>query len=248
VNQLDRNQSTSFAEAVKREISRNLLEEDWFPQGRAIVRLYDATGNLKDERTGKNVICTTGKNQILKASAAEYLNQFAYLAIGTNSITITNATNATPIVITTSGVYSLANAQQVTIAGVLGNTAANGTNYAKTSGYTTTTLGLYQDSGLTMGVAGNGAYTSGGTVSVVPAATDTQLFNQLAISSVITPTNPSSPVLQFVNTFNAGVGTGAVAECGLFDAASSGNIISHLTFSVINKGSGDSLAVTYQLS
>lgn len=234
-------------EAVRRELGRNLRERHWFPQGRARVRLYDSNGRLKGLARGKNVICTAGKNQILKATGAEYLNQFAYVAIGSNSINITGATNASPIVLTTSA-YSLANGQQVTVAGVGGNAAANGTWYAKTTGYTSTTFALYQDSGLSNPVVGTGAYTSGGTVSVVVALTDTQLFSQLAISSVITPTNPNSATLQDQYTFAAGTGTGAVTEYGLLDAASSGNLLSHLSASVINKGSGDTLQVTYQLS
>lgn len=67
--------------------------------------------------------------------------------------TITNATNANPIVITTSAAHNLVTGDSVTISGVLGNTAANGTNVATV--LTATTFSIP--------VAGNGAYTSGGT-------------------------------------------------------------------------------------
>jgi hypothetical protein len=66
---------------------------------------------------------------------------------------ITGATNATPIVLTIAG-HSLVNGDQVTVAGVLGNTAANGT-WAIANG-TANTFEL-------VGSVGNGAYTSGGT-------------------------------------------------------------------------------------
>jgi hypothetical protein len=68
---------------------------------------------------------------------------------------VSGATNATPIVITTSLAHGLATSDEVTIRGVAGNTAANGI-------WTITVL-----SGTTFSLAtsvGNGAYTSGGNV------------------------------------------------------------------------------------
>ncbi|MEX2185844.1 MAG: hypothetical protein WD875_03580, partial [Pirellulales bacterium] len=66
---------------------------------------------------------------------------------------VTGATNATPIVITSNG-HGLANGEQVTISGAVGNTAANGT--FTVSNVTANTFRLN-------GSVGNGAYTSGGT-------------------------------------------------------------------------------------
>lgn len=68
---------------------------------------------------------------------------------------ITGATNANPIVITTSGNHNLTSGDSVTIAGVGGNTAANVT------GSTATVLSATTFS---IPVTGNGAYTSGGYV------------------------------------------------------------------------------------
>jgi hypothetical protein len=73
-----------------------------------------------------------------------------------SSLTVTGATNATPIVITTSATHGLATDNIVTITGVLGNTAANGT-------FTITVV-----SGTTFSLnssVGNGAYTSAGAVA-----------------------------------------------------------------------------------
>ena len=68
---------------------------------------------------------------------------------------ITNATNATPIAITTSEAHGFYSGCLVTIAGVLGNTAANGADWPVTVvDATTFTLD---------GSVGNGAYTDGGT-------------------------------------------------------------------------------------
>src|SRR5262249_24747216 len=78
------------------------------------------------------------------------------------SVPVTGASNTTPIVISAS--YSLANGQRVLVSSVTGNAAANGTFYAKTSGYSTGQFALYSDSALTAPVAANGAYAGGGTV------------------------------------------------------------------------------------
>ena len=74
---------------------------------------------------------------------------------------ITNATNATPIVITSNG-HGLSNGQAVTITDVGGNTAANGTFIV--GSVATNTFSLYATTTGTggAGIAGNGAYTSGG--------------------------------------------------------------------------------------
>lgn len=69
---------------------------------------------------------------------------------------ITAATNATPIVITTTSAHGLADGDQVTITGITTNTAANGTFFVKRTSYTATTFGLYSDAALATGVAGNG--------------------------------------------------------------------------------------------
>ena len=70
---------------------------------------------------------------------------------------ITNATNASPIVITAAS-NGLVTGEQVYISGVNGNTAANATNNT----YTTITRADANDFSLN-GTTGNGAYTSGGS-------------------------------------------------------------------------------------
>jgi len=83
--------------------------------------------------------------------------------------TITAASNATPIVITTSLAHSLVTGQTVTINGVTGNTAANGNWVITVTGTNTfsltTTTNIFGFNGLTsVPSTGNGAYVSGGTV------------------------------------------------------------------------------------
>lgn len=85
----------------------------------------------------------------------------------TSSLVITSATNATPVVITTTTTHGLSDGDAVYVQGVAGNTAANGSFYAKVTGYSTTTFGLYSDSTLATAVAGSGAYTSGGVIGTL---------------------------------------------------------------------------------
>lgn len=69
--------------------------------------------------------------------------------------TVTAATNASPIAITTSAAHGLATGATVFVAGVGGNTAANGAWKITVTSSTAFTL---------TGSVGNGVYTSGGTV------------------------------------------------------------------------------------
>jgi hypothetical protein len=77
---------------------------------------------------------------------------------------VLDATNATPIVVTTAAAHGLADGDAVRIAGVLGNTAANGDFLVANGSVSTfelTTLGG-------VNVAGTGAYTSGGIIDTTP--------------------------------------------------------------------------------
>lgn len=75
--------------------------------------------------------------------------------------TITNATNATPVVITLSATNIAVNAHHVEIQGI-GSIVADGLYYLKL--LSSNTYGLYSDLSLTMPVASLGTYGGGGTV------------------------------------------------------------------------------------
>lgn len=79
-------------------------------------------------------------------------------------LAVSGASNASPIVITTP-THGLADGDPVTISGVTGNTNANGSYYAKVTGYLATTFGLYTDKALTTPRAGNANYINGGDVA-----------------------------------------------------------------------------------
>ena len=76
-----------------------------------------------------------------------------------DSKTVTGASNATPIVITATA-HGFQTGMRITVSGVLGNTAANGTFIITKVDADTFSLD---------GSTGNGAYTSGGTAVVTGA-------------------------------------------------------------------------------
>lgn len=98
--------------------------------------------------------------------------------------TVTNATNANPIVITSTD-HGLLTGDQITISDVVGNTAANGT-------FTITRLDANTFS---IPVTGNGNYTSGGTWEQVQA-----------LSGTITGASQTTPIQ--ITSANHGLQTG----------------------------------------
>ena len=86
-----------------------------------------------------------------------------------------------------------------------------------------------------------------GTGTASPAAGNTALGSQ-AHRSALTSTTVSSNVVTYVASFGAGDGTGAITEAGLFNASFSGDMLCRTTFSVVNKGSQDSMTITWQVT
>jgi len=80
-----------------------------------------------------------------------------------------------------------------------------------------------------------------------PAAGDTTLQTELG-RVALTSTTVSAAVVTYVATFGAGTGTGAVTEAGILNASSSGTLLCRTEFSVVNKGSSDSMTVTWTVT
>lgn len=97
-----------------------------------------------------------GGNYVQDVNWVNALNQLG------ESHSITDATNASPIVVTTADDHGLLDGQKVYIQAVNGNTATNGVRWVDR--LSATTFALYSNSSLTTAVAGNGAYTNGGQV------------------------------------------------------------------------------------
>ena len=86
-----------------------------------------------------------------------------------------------------------------------------------------------------------------GTGTNAAAAGDTTL--QTAIDrNALTSTTVSTNTVAYAATWAAGDGTGAITEAGIFDAASSGDMLARTVFSVVNKGASDSITITWTIT
>lgn len=114
-------------------------------QGALITTIFNGAGFLS----------WVNLRQVIPVAPALFLRIWD---VATLSGTITAATNATPIAVT-SAAHGLNTNDTVTISGVLGNPAANGTFNITVSDANTFTL----QTAAAANVAGNGTYASGGT-------------------------------------------------------------------------------------
>jgi hypothetical protein len=86
-----------------------------------------------------------------------------------------------------------------------------------------------------------------GTGTGSPAAGDTTLGTEagrVAVSSFSASTNTVTATA----TFPAGTGTGAITEAGILNGSSTGTLLCRTTFPVVNKASGDSIAITWVIT
>lgn len=177
------------------------------------------------------------------------LNDFAQV--------ITGATNATPIVVTSTA-HGYTSDQLVSISGVVGNTAANGLRRITVIDANTFSL---QDPDTGANIAGNGVYTSGGLIvnlssleflSSIPAGA--RLATSPALSSKTTNSprpgvmDAADPVFSGITTVDAGEACivykhtgvdGTARLIALYDEASAG-----LPFGPF----GSAVTLTWQIS
>ncbi len=86
-----------------------------------------------------------------------------------------------------------------------------------------------------------------GSGTTAAAAGNTALGTQLGRVS-LTSSTVSNAVVTYVASFAAGTGTGAVTEAGIFTASSGGTMLCRTVFSVVNKGSADSMTITWTVT
>jgi len=95
------------------------------------------------------------------------------------------------------------------------------------------------------GVMSHMALGSGTTAA---AAGDTDLESILGSREALDSTTASSNTITYVSSFEAGEGTGAVTEAGIFNAATSGTMLCHVIFPVVNKQADDTMSVTWTIT
>lgn len=86
-----------------------------------------------------------------------------------------------------------------------------------------------------------------GSGDTAPAAGNTALVTETARVAFGTKTR-STNVVTYVATFGAGVGTGAVKEAGILNAAAAGTMLNRFLVGPHTKGANDTYELTVQLT
>lgn len=86
-----------------------------------------------------------------------------------------------------------------------------------------------------------------GTGTTAAAVANTALVSEVD-RNALTSTTVSGSTITFVATFGAGEGTGAITEAALLNASSSGTMLCRTVYAVVNKGSQDSMTVTWSVT
>ncbi len=85
-----------------------------------------------------------------------------------------------------------------------------------------------------------------GTSSTAAAAGNTTLGAEVDRNALtVNGGTVSGTAVTYECTWNAGDGTGALTEAGLFNAASGGTMLARTTYAVVNKGSDDIVTIQW---
>lgn len=88
-------------------------------------------------------------------------------------------------------------------------------------------------------------YIAIGSGTTAANAADTAMGSEAARAQGTYSYTDGTKAFELAKTFAAGTATGSIAESGIFNAASAGQLFSRQTFGVITKGAADTLAVTW---
>ena len=86
-----------------------------------------------------------------------------------------------------------------------------------------------------------------GAGTTAPAPGDTAPGSELG-RTALGGSSAAGAVVTYSATFGAGVATGAVTEAAILNASSGGTMLCRTTFSVVNKGADDAMAVTWAVT
>ena len=101
-------------------------------------------------------------------------------------------------------------------------------------------------------ITGSGAamtHMGVGTGTTGAVAGDTALETQVDRNALVTSGGVASTnTVEFESVWNAGDGTGALTEAGLFSASTGGTMLARTVFSVVNKSASDILTITWTVT
>ena len=87
-----------------------------------------------------------------------------------------------------------------------------------------------------------------GSSTTAAAAGQTDLVSILGSREALDSTAVSTNTVTYVSSFEAGEGTGAVTEAGIFNASSGGDMLCRTVFDVVNKQATDSMTITWTIT
>ena len=87
-----------------------------------------------------------------------------------------------------------------------------------------------------------------GSDSTAVAAGDTDLGSILGSREALDSTTDSAATITYVASFEAGDGTGAITEAGIFNASTAGTMLCRTVFSTVNKGANDTMTITWTIT
>ena len=86
-----------------------------------------------------------------------------------------------------------------------------------------------------------------GAGTAAASAGNTTLGSELG-RVALTSTTVSTNTIQYVATFGAGTGTGAVTEAGILNNSSGGTLLCRTVFGIVTKDVGDSMVITWTVT
>ncbi len=106
----------------------------------------------------------------------------------------------------------------------------------------------YMASRMKDATAGVMSHMAVGSDSTAPASGNTDLGSILGAREIIDSTDVSGSAISYACAFEAGEGTGAIREAGIFNSVSGGTMLCRTVFDVINKGASDTLAINWTVT
>lgn len=88
-----------------------------------------------------------------------------------------------------------------------------------------------------------------GTGTTAAAIANTTLGTEVARQALTTSGGTvAGAVITFATSYAAGTGTGAITEAGVLNAASGGTMLARTVFGVVNKGSLDTMTISWAVT
>lgn len=91
------------------------------------------------------------------------------------------------------------------------------------------------------------SYMAIGTGTTAAAAGDTTLGTELD-RNALTSTTVTGNQIEYVTSWAAGDGTGAITEAGIFNDVTAGTMLARTVFDVVNKAANDTLSITWTIT